>query len=293
MAEPPTLLTDAGRLAVTIRCVKCGYNLRTLSPDGACPECGEAVARSLDGSALRFAPLPWLARVHRGARLMLLALLGYLVGFLSAMAAIASALGGVRAEMFLLITGLAGAVGFFSTLIGCMMLSSDPCIRSGDRHRAARGRLRRAVLVSLLTTPLLIGLLAGAKAQLVIIATAPLLPIAVLLPWLASCAYLLDAFDDVTNERDQKSIQAVTGLLRAILLICAVAEALVICGLITLAASSMFATVFGLVALSAVVLGAFLLAAAYFEAAFFLRALAKELARLLSEARLREEQVAE
>lgn len=35
------------RVASDLECVACGYNLRTLSTQGRCPECGEGVARSI------------------------------------------------------------------------------------------------------------------------------------------------------------------------------------------------------------------------------------------------------
>lgn len=47
----------AGRVECDLRCVRCGYNLRTLAWDGRCPECGTAVVRSGMPVALRFASL--------------------------------------------------------------------------------------------------------------------------------------------------------------------------------------------------------------------------------------------
>jgi len=36
-------LDEEGRLDEDIACLKCGYNLRGLPTDDACPECGTAV----------------------------------------------------------------------------------------------------------------------------------------------------------------------------------------------------------------------------------------------------------
>ena len=48
-------LDDNGRiLEDDLACVACSYNLRGLSPDGACPECGTTVERSTRGNLLRF-----------------------------------------------------------------------------------------------------------------------------------------------------------------------------------------------------------------------------------------------
>ncbi len=80
MSDVPslTILTD-DRL-----CVHCGYNLRGLPLDGKCPECGEAVRRSLLGDLLKYADPDWLDRLRFGAALklwnILLMLTGGIVG---------------------------------------------------------------------------------------------------------------------------------------------------------------------------------------------------------------------
>ena len=47
-------------------CVHCGYNLRGLSTDRKCPECGTPIAKSLRGDLLSSADPDWLRRLHRG-----------------------------------------------------------------------------------------------------------------------------------------------------------------------------------------------------------------------------------
>ncbi len=42
------LLDDQGIVAVDLECVKCGYNLRSMSHDGRCPECAAPVKDSVD-----------------------------------------------------------------------------------------------------------------------------------------------------------------------------------------------------------------------------------------------------
>lgn len=49
-----------------VACRHCGYNLRTLWPDGQCPECGTAISESLRGDLLQFAEPQWLEKLHRG-----------------------------------------------------------------------------------------------------------------------------------------------------------------------------------------------------------------------------------
>jgi hypothetical protein len=50
-------------------CIRCGYNLRTLTPSHSCPECQHPVARSLDLSAYAW-PLPRLRRVTQTVKSM-------------------------------------------------------------------------------------------------------------------------------------------------------------------------------------------------------------------------------
>lgn len=50
-------------------CVHCRYNLRGLTSDGDCPECGHPLADSLRGDRLCFADRRWLRRMAWGARL--------------------------------------------------------------------------------------------------------------------------------------------------------------------------------------------------------------------------------
>jgi len=69
MKSTTTVHHDAdGRLLVDIRCVKCGYNLRSLRTDGACSECGESVSVSIARSS---AP-----RIRRRVRVALYSSLG-------------------------------------------------------------------------------------------------------------------------------------------------------------------------------------------------------------------------
>src|SRR6266850_7433139 len=42
-----------------IPCLRCGYNLRTLSSDARCPECSAAIYSSLDPTLLRYADPSW------------------------------------------------------------------------------------------------------------------------------------------------------------------------------------------------------------------------------------------
>jgi hypothetical protein len=49
-------LAGDGTIKHDFACASCGYNLRRLRPDGQCPECGAAIAGSLDAAAERLSP---------------------------------------------------------------------------------------------------------------------------------------------------------------------------------------------------------------------------------------------
>ena len=63
---PPVRLDANGMVADDISCRRCGYNLRSLSPAGRCPECGTAVGRSLRGDLLQFSDPQWVDKLASG-----------------------------------------------------------------------------------------------------------------------------------------------------------------------------------------------------------------------------------
>jgi hypothetical protein len=60
-----------GRVRFDLPCTGCGYNLRGTGGEGHCPECGAAVANSLDTRLLRFADWRWLTTLESGFRSLL------------------------------------------------------------------------------------------------------------------------------------------------------------------------------------------------------------------------------
>lgn len=56
-------------------CLSCGYNLRSISVGGVCPECGAPAADSLRSDLLTHAPKEYVARLRRGAWLVVLGML--------------------------------------------------------------------------------------------------------------------------------------------------------------------------------------------------------------------------
>lgn len=65
-ASPSTVPIVNGRLAADAPCLTCGYNLRSLTPEGHCPECGTPVGISIRGGLLRFADPRWVATLASG-----------------------------------------------------------------------------------------------------------------------------------------------------------------------------------------------------------------------------------
>jgi hypothetical protein len=58
-------------ISVDVPCVHCGYNLRGLTRDKFCPECGTPINRSIFGNQLRYADPGWLEKVRLGTSLKL------------------------------------------------------------------------------------------------------------------------------------------------------------------------------------------------------------------------------
>lgn len=75
---PDVEIDTNGNLADDRQCIGCTYNLRGLDAEGACPECGVAIGRSLRGDLLQYSNPRWVERI---ARSMNVALVALLVGF--------------------------------------------------------------------------------------------------------------------------------------------------------------------------------------------------------------------
>jgi hypothetical protein len=75
--EPPMLIDH------DLPCRHCGYNLRGLTTDRACPECGTAVGRTLLGDQLRFSDPAWVRTLAKGMTWLLYGVLAQLLVALS------------------------------------------------------------------------------------------------------------------------------------------------------------------------------------------------------------------
>jgi hypothetical protein len=129
------VLGSDGAIAVDLACSACGYNLRGLTLDRRCPECGTAIARSAFGNELRFSDPGWVEKLRRGASLLrwyivITILTGLAAG--GAAAGVLGARGAGSAAAFLLPIGLMvqflGAAGAFlvTTQEPRVALAEDP-----------------------------------------------------------------------------------------------------------------------------------------------------------------------
>lgn len=135
-------LDRSGRLAQSLPCVRCGYDLRGLAPHGACPECGEEIARSAQSDRLRFANANWVRRLVWGHWMMLWGgiLQGANVGY------------GFRTPHYELIFYLiCWAVPAVAVIVGTFWLTStEPHAERRVPTRNARWALRAFIAFSLL-----------------------------------------------------------------------------------------------------------------------------------------------
>jgi hypothetical protein len=149
-----------------VLCIQCGYNLRGLTSDRNCPECGTPVARSLRGNLLRHSSVDYLRKLHVGVFLILAAIIAQiLLGFAAAAIGIIAIGGtgpGLNIAAFDLITTAIGVVISAASLVGWWMFSSpDPAFLGAEQGQTARQVIRGTVialvaitLINLFLTPL-------------------------------------------------------------------------------------------------------------------------------------------
>ena len=146
------------------RCVGCGYALDGLPDDGACPECGIEVERSLKGELMLKASPEYLATLHRGSVLALTALILQLLNvFASAFFGMAFGMMGYgRVDSLLLVIAFV-QFGFGGLLLlGWWMLSTPlPSLKDAPQANRARVWVRWLLVAS--------AVLMGARAGLMLV----------------------------------------------------------------------------------------------------------------------------
>jgi hypothetical protein len=148
-SAPPA---DTELIAEDRPCLACGYNLRGLPRGENCPECGQPIARSLQGNLLRFSSPEYIATLHRGtiivqASLILMVIIS--VAGIIAVFAVAAAAGPAGANKVQPYVNAANAVLYAMSLVGWWLLSSaDPAFVGSENGATARKVVRATVAIN-------------------------------------------------------------------------------------------------------------------------------------------------
>ena len=149
----PLLIDGELHVCMDVPCGHCGYNLRTLSSAGACPECNEAVFASITNNELRFAPAKWLRVVALGAGILALAVVVLLVPVGASILRLPERLASRELdESVVRITQEVIAVSVTALAItgGLLLSTRDPRGQRRQQNQALRRTLRAALVVDAL-----------------------------------------------------------------------------------------------------------------------------------------------
>jgi hypothetical protein len=130
-----------GTVAADVGCRRCGYNLRTLHVDAACPECASPVAASVNGDALMYSDPSWLAKVTLGADLRVFGWVALLPTVLLSF-------------IFAPIRNLVGSLTAATVVTGTWLLTRPDPSGSGEPEYGRSRRLARVLPFAALTAPL-------------------------------------------------------------------------------------------------------------------------------------------
>jgi hypothetical protein len=148
-------LDTEGRIAGDLSCLKCGYNLRGLEPNSACPECGTAIGRSAHGDLLRFCDPEWVRRLASGANWISAGIICSILGG-GAAGGIGAATGLARggwpaspvAAIISAVFGLVGLIGYWK------VTTADPGKPQEESQISARSLVRLAMVTTFLLGPI-------------------------------------------------------------------------------------------------------------------------------------------
>lgn len=204
----------ASPITVDILCIHCGYNLRGLTSDGRCPECGGAIADSMRGELLRFADVEWLTKLRLGVALKLWAItLAVLLAMGSGVLAVVMRSPGTAMGIGLVV-GLVGSV--FSLWGTWCITAPDPRLSLSEQSVTLRKVIRACAVAGLaggVTQFGGTGVVAASEAlSVVLIAVGG---IGALAGWTASYAELFYLRRFVRRVPDPALAKSTTSLIRA------------------------------------------------------------------------------
>ncbi len=141
MTRRAVAMDGEGRVAESFACRGCGYDLRGLTSDAACPECSRPVGGSIRGDELRFCQAAWLRRLALGASIMLIGLVSSVAGGIALGIALELA-GAGRGALVGVAMGLAAIVA-----VGAWLLTTPEPGRDREGRCTSR-RIARWCLVA-------------------------------------------------------------------------------------------------------------------------------------------------
>lgn len=101
-------------IAEDMPCVHCGYNLRGLTPEMSCPECGTPINRSIFGNQLRYADPEWLKKLLFGTTLKLW---NIVIGLVIGVGAAIVMMVGLPAVLVILLMLVGAGLGLWATFL--------------------------------------------------------------------------------------------------------------------------------------------------------------------------------
>lgn len=175
-------------------CARCAYNLRGLSPTGVCPECGAAVAVSLQGRLLRFAARAYVRSLDIGLTILLCAIWVYVL-LLAVSIFLGMYLRGSQSRELALVVSLAvmllPALAF---VIGYWKFTTPDEADAAAPPVNARSIIRVAVCIQLAAKLARVAIALAIEAQVAAATTggfvSPLEPIALVLRWIDIAAFV-------------------------------------------------------------------------------------------------------
>ncbi len=136
-----------------ISCRQCGYDVRGLSVDGVCPECGFLVERSLASDELKNSSPEYLASLHRGVVIILTSIILMILFMFVAIGAViaiaVSSRGGAVPAWFNIANQVVNVVLSLAIVYGWWLFSApDPAFTGREDGSTARRVVRITLCIA-------------------------------------------------------------------------------------------------------------------------------------------------